>query len=156
MTRFKNVRKMSLVCLVYTFDTVFGLVYTLYFSWFWFHHEAGSSDQSSGSHRRGMAVPPGDYKDEVSSSSTQSQSASPAHELFLTVSATVVVTVVRAYFNLVVVSFTRQLLKQYGHDEVVADDEQTLFQNKGVVARVRRTVFEIEVRSRDILLDLFS
>lgn len=154
--KFRNVRKISFACLIYTFDTAFGLLYTLYFTYFWFSSE---DTNPTGTKRDYMAS--GASKS-YSSSSTKdmSQSASPARELFLTVSATLITTCLRFYFNLVMVSFSRSLIKQYTNDTVnvnIIDEEaQEIFSKNTILSRIKKAVYELEMRSKDILTEYFQ
>lgn len=154
--RFKNVHKMSLVCLIYTFDTLFGLLYTVYFTYFWFSHE---DTNPTGNEARDIP----DYVDSTfndfsASGIDLSQSASPARELFLTVSATLITTVVRFYFNLIIVSFSRLLIKQYSAEvdnHVITEEEQEYYQSKSFVSKVKKFIFELEIKSEEYLADFF-
>lgn len=144
--RFVNVRKMSLVCLLYTFDTILGVLYTLYFTYFWFSSEDVDSD---------------DMKRELGTSDSfggdTSQSASPARELFLITSSTLITTAVRFYFNLVITSFTRQLIKLHSNDngeDLISDEEQAIFQSKTLLNKVRKYFLELEIKSKEYLTDI--
>lgn len=162
--RLKNVRKMSLVCLVYTFDTFFGLLYTFYFCYFWFSHE---DTNPTGNEARDISGNTYDSTNPFDTSGSGlgatgknlSQSASPARELFLTVSATLITTVGRFYFNLIIVSFTRLLIKQYSNESdgnLITEDEQEFLQSKTFVSKVKKFIFEQEIKSEQYLADFFS
>lgn len=139
---------MSLVTIIYTVDTVWGLLYTFYFSYTWFNH--GDTE------KRDMAVPPGGYTQEIPNDS--SQSASPARELFLILSSTIIFTGMRFYFNLLIISFTRLLIKQNRNEsgQSLNDEEQEIFQSKSYLNMIKKSIFELEIKLRDFLLDLFS
>lgn len=147
MEKFRNVRKMSLVCFIYTFDTFVGLLYTFYFIYFWFSHEdTNPTGNESG-------ITPGSS----STSTNLAQSASPARELFLTFSSIIITTVVRIYCNLVIISFTRLLIKQYSSENVnIIDEEaQELYANRSWINKVKIYIYELEIRSKELLTDFF-
>lgn len=145
-TRPLNVRKTSISCLVYVADTFIGLLYTLYFVYFWFSRE--DNDPTSESE---IKAPTAELSAELAA-----QSASATRELFLTVSSTLALTAVRLYFTLVLVSFTRILLKQTAGQRLVADDEEDALQGEGRVKRLKRYILELEIKSSEFLSDFFS
>lgn len=164
--KFRNVRKISFACLIYTFDTAFGLLYTFYFTYFWFSSE---DTNPTGNERRDLgvsggiaaeAVQPGKGYTISSSTTDLSQSASPARELFLTVSATLITTCLRFYFNLVMISFSRSLIKQYTNDtinvNIIDEEAQEIFSRNTILSRIKKAVYELEMRSKDILTEYFQ
>ena len=142
----RNLRKISLATIVYTLDTILGSLFTLYFIYFWFTLEDGSVKS-----------------DGVDATS---QSASPARELTITISTTIIVTVVRFYFTLVMVSFTKALLKQNSmelrynsnlNEEPPQDpEEEELMNAEGISGEFRKALFDLETRSKELLNDLFN
>lgn len=142
----RNLRKISLATIVYTLDTILGSLFTLYFIYFWFTLEDGSVKS-----------------DGVDATS---QSASPARELTITISTTIIVTVVRFYFTLVMVSFTKALLKQNSmelrynsnlNEEPPQDpEEEELMNAEGISGEFRKALFDLEIRSKELLNDLFN
>lgn len=151
--RASNTRKLSLACLIYVADTAVGVLYTLYFTHFWFSREDTSPTE----------VPAGIHAREVSAgyslvASLSSQSASPARELFFTASGVIIVTSVRLYSTLVVLSFTKALLKLdttvQSHDDYSADD--SILGGSGSAQVVRKFVYGLEIRSKEILRDFFT
>lgn len=146
----KNLRKVSLATIVYFLDTLIGSLFTLYFIYFWFTLEDGSV-KSQGEDATVGATP---------------QSASPARELTITISTTIVVTVVRFYFTLVMISFTKALLKQDAmeiryttnpDDEPPQDsEEEELMNAEGVSGEFRKALFDLETRAKELLNDLFN
>lgn len=158
LNRGTNVRKTCLGCLIYLLDTLVGLVYTVYFVHFWFSRE----DSQPGSYGANNGA--GSLKLEVSSyrkraAQNRSQSASPSRELFLTVSGTIITSALRLYFCFVFLSFTKQLLKQaqinqrnHGTDSV---SEQVVHPTS-FVGRVKRFVYDLEMRAKLYFTDLFA
>lgn len=164
LNRATNVRKTSLACLIYLIDTVIGLLYTIYFVYFWFSRVdnnptgygdgmASSESQSYSSYmRRSSSSTPKETED-------LSQSASPQRELFLTVSGIIVTNAIRLYFALVFLSFTRQLLKQsalnqkyHGADSL---DEEVLHPTS-VMGRIKKFVYDLEMRAKHFMIEFFS
>lgn len=164
--RIKNVRKMSFVCLLYTFDTVFGLLYTFYFTYFWFSHEDTNptGNDIRNYHEEsdvgtGFGASTGSSGSMGDSTIDLSQSASPARELFLTVSATLITTVVRFYFNLIIISFSRLLIKQcsdMNDSNIITEEEQLYYQSKSLTTKVKKLFFELEIKSEEYLADFFN
>ncbi|EGW30877.1 uncharacterized protein SPAPADRAFT_68109 [Spathaspora passalidarum NRRL Y-27907] len=152
-TQPKNVRKMSIATVVYMADTVIGLLYTLYFMYFWFYVEDTAAPESGNTKRQEM----GDLS---------AQSASYTRELFLTFATTIVVKAVRIYFTLVMMSFTRALLKQhilregrYGQDDaehLVDADEEEILGSVGVLGEIRKTILDLEIKSKELLIQLLA
>ncbi|ODQ81587.1 hypothetical protein BABINDRAFT_6267 [Babjeviella inositovora NRRL Y-12698] len=86
--------RLALVTLTYLFDSALSVLFTLYFAHFWFANEDTQATHP------------------VTDSTTDtSQSATPAYELFLTVSTTVILNAARFYFSLVMLSYTKGLTK---------------------------------------------
>lgn len=145
----RNVRKLSLATIVYVLDTAIGIFYTLYFIYFWFSLEDVSSEEI-------------EKRAEVSSA-LSSQSASIARELYVTLSTTIVISAIRIYFTMVIVSFTRALLKQdvnenrYNDSSRTGDDddEQEVNASKGVLGEWKKFVFELEIKSKEVLTAFF-
>lgn len=143
-----NVRKMSLATVVYTLDTLIGLFYTVYFTFFWFSSEDGS-----------VKVNERSYTPDTPDLSAQS--ASEGRELFVTFSLTLAITVIRLYFNLVVVSFTKALLKQDSSDERYKDnttrrEETDLSSSTGISASINKFIFRRESECKDALNNFFK
>ena len=166
INRSTNVRKMSLVCLIYTFDTLVGLIYTLYFTGYWFNHEdtnptggdttSGLSKREIEHHAGGMAVSPPSFDNYEKN---LYQSASSARELFLTTSSILISTAVRFYFNIIIISFTRLLIKQLisGHHNSSSEaEEQYLYQEKTLLNRFKMRIFELEIRAQEYLVEFFN
>lgn len=145
----RNVRKLSLATLIYILDTGIGCLYTLYFTYYWFYVE--DTDATINARRDTV-------DDDLSR-----QSASQTRELFITFSTTVVITVVRFYFTLVMVSFTRLLLKQHiseisntsGEGVVqhnVDEEEEEILGSTGMIGEVKKAVLDLELRSKEFLI----
>ncbi|RLV93965.1 Restriction of telomere capping protein 5 [Spathaspora sp. JA1] len=150
----KNIRKMSIATVVYMSDTVIGLLYTLYFMYFWFYIEETPAPGTTNAKKR--AAEEFDFS---------SQSASPARELFLTFALTIVVKTVRVYFTLVMMSFTRALLKQHLYREGKANegdnaehlvdvDEQEILGSVGFLGEIKKTILDLETKSKELLIQL--
>ncbi|KAK6202424.1 Inositolphosphorylceramide synthase subunit Kei1-domain-containing protein [Scheffersomyces amazonensis] len=169
----RNARKISLASLIYTVDTLVGLFFTIYFILFWFSVE--DVTQSSGDYvKRALDdLTPGSggiISDKLagsvsstSSSDLSSQSASLVRELYVIFSSTIVITVVRIYFNLVIISFTKALLKQDLNDRKYHerlngddDDEVEILSATGLLAGVHRFVYNLERGAKDTLNSFFS
>ncbi|CAK7901793.1 inositol phosphorylceramide synthase regulatory subunit Kei1p [[Candida] anglica] len=135
-TRPSNVRKVSLACLIFVADTIIGVFYTIYFVSFWFSHEDNVPAEES--------VQP-----------LTSQSASEARELFVTSSTTLIITFIRFYFTLVIISFTRALLKQNASQRLVAEDEEEAINQPGKLAKMKKFILGWEIRATEYLGDLF-
>jgi hypothetical protein len=149
-TKPNNGRTTSLACIIYIIDTIVGVFYTIYFVYFWFHDEDNISETGSTS--------PQAYGTEEQYQ-VASESASQTRELFLTLSGTIVFTVVRFYFALVMISFTRLLLKQlkYERSGQERDDEfDELVLATGPFAKVRRFIFNVECKAQEQLSDYFK
>lgn len=158
LNRGSNVRKTCLGCLIYLLDTVIGLLYTVYFVYFWFSRE----DSQPGSYGGNDAI--GSPLNEVNeiykrTAQDRSQSASPSRELFLTVSGTLVTSALRLYFCFVFLSFTKQLLKQgqinqrnHGTDSV----GEEVVHPTSFVGRVKRFVYDLEMRAKLLFTDVFA
>lgn len=177
--KFSNARKVSLACLIYVADTLVGMLYTFYFIHFWFSREDNNPTAVPGQDASGSKYP--SQADSVvndlgidkrldsarsvtggaSGSTLSSQSASPARELFLTISAIILVAIFRLYSTLVVISFTRALLKQdsnnqkYNNVTVDEDAEDSLKQKNSIISKIKLQIHYIEVKSKQILLEFF-
>lgn len=150
-SRPQNVRKMAFATLVYVLDTAIGVLYTLYFVYFWFSRE----DVDKRDVAPAAATP--------ATPDLSAQSASQVRELWVTFSMTVVITAVRFYFTLVMVSFSRALLRNAAderryHDTGARDDDELLeiASLSGVRGRYRRWIYDQEVLSRDYLAKAFG
>lgn len=153
-TKPRNLRKISLATIVYVLDTFIGSLYTLYFIYFWFSLEEGSV-KSTGT--------------DLSSSTLSSQSASAARELFITLGTTISVTFIRLYFTLVILSFAKALLKQNRMEaryndvqngtssrSLEQEEEDEVANATGYFGEFRKAIFDLEVRSKEYLDDLFN
>ncbi|KAK6460511.1 Inositolphosphorylceramide synthase subunit Kei1-domain-containing protein [Scheffersomyces coipomensis] len=170
-TRPKNARKMSLASIIYTIDTIIGLLYTIYFIYFWFSSEdvkSNSLDYAKRAVGNDYAADQ-DYGLPVTTTSKtttpdlSSQSASLVRELYVTFATTIAITAIRIYFNLVFVSFTKALLKQDLSDRKYNerltgddDDEVEILGATGILAGVHRFIYDLERRSKDYLNVLFN
>lgn len=150
--RFKNstINKLSFVTILFQVDTVLSLLFTLYFSWFWFSGTAEAQDSS----------PNPDFTDSAlllkRAVDRSAESATPSREFFVTVSSTLVVCVARAYFSLVFLSFTRNMIKAAKYNSVHNNDDQemdTEFLNKNVFQRKLR---QLEIQSGNYLRGVFN
>lgn len=155
LNRGTNVRKTCLGCLIYILDTFVGLLYTVYFVYFWFSRE----DSRPGSYGGNQQKTQNEVSEYTARDVTHSQSASPSRELFLTVSGTIITSALRLYFCLVFLLFTRQLLKlsqlnqrNHGTDSV---GEEVLHPTS-IVGRVRRFVYDLEMRAKLYFTDMFA
>ncbi|KAL6449449.1 KEI1 Inositol phosphorylceramide synthase regulatory subunit KEI1 [Candida maltosa Xu316] len=146
----KNLRKISLATIVYILDTVIGSLFTLYFMNFWFTSEEGTVKSAA----------------EDTKASLSSQSASAARELTITLGTTIAVTAVRVYFTLVMVSFTKAMLKQKAMDDRYNEnqsgrsleniEEEEIMNETGLIGEFRKAVFDLETRAKEYLNDLFK
>lgn len=144
-----NLRKICLACSIYIVDTLIGILYVIYFVYFWFSRNDSTgltSKQLSGSNS-GLAK-------DVRSLTDSSQSASPSRELFLTVSGTIVTSALRLYFCLVFLSFTKLLLlqairkrKNYRTDSISEDAHYP----PTIIGNVKKFVYGLEMRSKQFL-----
>lgn len=152
-----------MTCLVYVADSVVGLLYTFYFMYFWFSREDSNPTADTLSQRDNViadaAIPPSSGQN---SAILASESASPGRELFLTLSSTIIITVIRFYFTLVVVSFTKGLLKQdllnmkYDDGNAYDDEEEILSDGEGVASKYKKYMYGLEMKSKDLLRNFFS
>lgn len=157
----KNGRSTSLACIVYTLDTLVGLFYTLYFTFLWFSEEGALEKRELNSTIANTvaSVVTSTPIDTAEKLVQTSQSASQARELFFTFAGTILLTALRLYFNLVIISFTSKLLKQlrneaqYGKDD---DEIDELIIATGVSGKVRRFIYNLENISLQKLLDFFN
>jgi len=116
-----NINTFSLVIMIYFIDTFSGCIFTAYFIWFWFTNETkaseGSENTASSDSSKSSNVG-NDAVDEVIklvkrvSDDLSSQSASESYELFMTVILTLLTTVFRFYFLLIMLSFFKQMVLQ--------------------------------------------
>lgn len=158
LNRGTNVRKTCLGCLIYLLDTVVGLLYTVYFVYFWFSREDSQPGSYGGN--EGSELVENEVSDFVKRAAQDlSQSASPSRELFLTVSGTLLTSAFRLYFCFVFLSFTKQLLKQgqinqrnYGTDSV----GEEVVHPTSFVGRVKRFVYDLEMRAKLLFTDVFA
>lgn len=147
-----NLRKICLACSIYIVDTLIGMLYTIYFVYFWF------SRNDSGALSSNAPSSNSDFSKNVRSLGRDlvdtSQSASPSRELFLTASGTIVTTALRLYFCMVFISFTKLLLlqairnrKNYRTDSISEDAHYppTIFGN------LKKFVYGLEMRSKQFL-----
>ncbi|CUM63135.1 uncharacterized protein PRCAT00000702001 [Priceomyces carsonii] len=167
--RSKNVKTTSLTCMIYIIDTIVGSFYTIYFIYFWFSHEdkAVFNDSTSQGVNRREQVDYGENRIEESKlkpGELSSGSASPARELFVTLSTVLVVTTIRIYLTLVILSFERALLKQdsisrrYDNDSMSEDrlnNLSSLQNEEGRLHKLWELVNRMEVKSVSILQDFF-
>lgn len=145
--------------MIYLLDTLVGFLYTVYFVYFWFSRE----DSAPGSYRGNeKALVEGKIGvDDVVKRAVEalSQSASPSRELFLTVSGTIITSILRLYFCLVFLSFTKQLLKQaqinqrnYGTDSV----GEEVIHPTSFLGKVKKFVYDLEMRAKLYFTDAFA
>ena len=98
-----------------------------------------------------------------------SQSASAARELFITLGTTISVTFIRLYFTLVILSFAKALLKQNRMEaryndvqngtssrSLEQEEEDEVANATGYFGEFRKAIFDLEVRSKEYLDDLFN
>ncbi|KAI5968794.1 hypothetical protein CANMA_002230 [Candida margitis] len=157
----RNLRKLSLATVVYIVDTIIGTLYTVYFVFFWFQSEDGSEAEVGGDSllRRKM-----DASDEEANLS--SQSASAGRELFFIFATTIVMTIIRIYFTLVIVSFTKALLKQNSMEQRYRDrssstsvtdaEENEILNSNGFYGEFKKAVLDMEIRSKEFLDDFLN
>ncbi|EMG49775.1 hypothetical protein G210_5413 [Candida maltosa Xu316] len=103
---------------------------------------------------------------EDTKASLSSQSASAARELTITLGTTIAVTAVRVYFTLVMVSFTKAMLKQKAMDDRYNEnqsgrsleniEEEEIMNETGLIGEFRKAVFDLETRAKEYLNDLFK
>lgn len=149
-----NVRKLCLACSIYLADTVLGFLYTIYFVHFWFSREDTKPTELL---KRALGTAGAEIasKGGASLSTVASESASPAREMFLTVSGVLLTVVLRIYFCLVFVSFTRRLLinsirnqRDHGHDSL---GENAMHEDW--LGRIKRAVHALENRAKHKFTD---
>lgn len=159
-----NVRKVSLACLIFVADTLIGLLYTFYFIYFWFSRE---DNNPTADPLAGDAVGPREIQSTATISAASSkadilasQSASPGRELFLTLGLTIIVTVLRFYFTLIIISFTKGLHKQDSlnirYDDGSANVDEPPSSGDGYVTKYKKFVYDLEIKSKQLLRDFFS
>lgn len=157
-TRNKNVDKISSACLIYIIDTILGLFFTIYFMIFWFISE--DPEQLS---TRSLSHP--NVLRSTSSTSSEdarlaSQSASSGRELFYISAFTIVVTTARIYFTLILLSFTRVLLKQESislrYDTNEGDFRLDSTSSSSILEKTKKFIQSIDTHSKRILRLLFG
>lgn len=160
----QNGRKISLACVVYVIDTVIGVFYIMYFIHFWFANEevvrrdlVGSDDDmplTTSSYA--MATPTGvGAVDDHKTAADPNQLVSPAHEIFMTLAGTVIFTVIRFYFTLIMLAFNKALLKQLKVEERDAKDEEEerILLGSGFWNKVQRVELNWENRAKQFMTD---
>ncbi|KAI5955477.1 hypothetical protein KGF57_003609 [Candida theae] len=158
----RNLRKISLATVVYLVDTIIGTLYTIYFVIFWFHSEDGSTEEVGG------AALLRKRKEDASDTAANlsSQSASTGRELFFIFAATIAMSVIRVYFALVIVSFTKALLKKNSMEQryrdgsndnsVVDTEENEILNSTGIYGEFRKAILDLEIRSKELLDELLN
>lgn len=146
-----NIRKTCLACSIYIVDTIIGILFTLYFVYFWF----SQNDSAASVPILRDVNTSNNVADPIRRGSTElSQSASPTRELFLTVSGTILITTLRVYFSFVFLSFTKLLLlkalrnKKYFKTNSISEEAhypQTLIGN------MKKFLYGLEARSKEFL-----
>lgn len=147
-----NIRKTCLACSIYIIDTFIGLLYTIYFVYFWFSRNDSAAVSSSALK---TVSNPGKVAEILGRATVDlSQSASPSRELFLTISGTLITTAIRLYFCVVFISFTKLLLlqglqskKSYRTDSISEEAHYA----PNFVGNVKKFVYGLEVRSKEFL-----
>lgn len=147
-----NIRKTCLACSIYIVDTLIGMLYTIYFVYFWFSRSDTAAVSSSTLETVSSA---GKIAEIISRANVDlSQSASPSRELFLTISGTLITTALRLYFCIVFISFTKLLLlqglqnkKSYRTDSISEEAHYA----SNIVGNVKKFVYGLEVRSKGFL-----
>lgn len=147
-----NIRKTCLACSIYLVDTFIGLLYTIYFVYFWFSKNDSAAISSS--------IPksvsnPGIISEVIKRATADlSQSASPSRELFLTISGTLITTALRLYFCIIFISFTKLLLlqglqnrKSYRTDSI----SEEAHYSSNIIGKMKKFVYGLEVRSKGFL-----
>lgn len=119
------VRKMALTAVVYIADSIIGLFYTVLFAFAWFSGDA-------------QLAPP------LPQSKASIQLASPERESFFTTLTIVVLLALRVYTTLVIISFSRQLLRKQ-REEGVSDHDQEIQENASMVDRA---MYALETRAK--------
>lgn len=157
----RNLRKISLATVVYLIDTVIGSLYTIYFVFFWFSSEDGSGEDVGGDALLKRKVDSSDEGIDLSS-----QSASAGRELFFIFATTIVMSVIRIYFALVILSFTKALLKKNSMEQRYRDgpndisdantEENEILNSTGLYGEFRKAIFDLEIRSKEFLEDLLN
>ncbi|KAI5951185.1 hypothetical protein KGF54_004259 [Candida jiufengensis] len=155
-----NLRKISLASVCYLLDSLIGIFYTVYFMLFWFYSEEESGTDVGGNGLRFLkrAMDETDAEADLSK-----QSASAHRELFFIFSTTLIMTVIRVYFTLVLISFNKNLLKQQmlrdynsssqanSSNNQNDEEEQEILNSKGIYGEFRKVVFDIEIRAKELL-----
>jgi len=157
----RNLRKISLATVVYLIDTIIGTFYTIYFVFFWFNSEDASGEDASGDALMKRKTDSSDEGADLSS-----QSASAGRELFFIFATTITMCFVRIYFSLVMVSFTKALLKKNSmerryrdgsSDTVDADSEENAILNStGLYGEFKKVILDLEVRAKEFLDELLN
>lgn len=156
VTSKNNTKKFSLCCITYVLDTIIGLFFTLHFGLWWYLTEGSAGySGSTGSSEAGSNVAAALFKRSkqagASDQFTEPQLPTPIYgessltrETFLIIASTIVVTLFRLYFTLVIVSFTRLLLKQEAvtrrnseRNEVEAQDFEVYHDGDGWIAWIK-------------------
>lgn len=163
--RKNNGRKISLTCLLFIADTLFGFLYTLYFIYYWFSNEDNKpTDNPYSSDPKGQTqrVAEGSHTNESAISENlhelMYQSASPARELFLTISGTIILTVGRFYFTLIIISFTRELLKLERKQRYISRQDLLNGQitNTSITVKISSFIYNMETRAKEITREHFA
>lgn len=193
--KFKSIRKVSLATIVYTVDTIIGTFYTIYFIYFWFTEEdndntgytgAGSAASSASAAGDAVAAAAADaaarmFSKRLPSSSfsedtSLSQSASQGRELFFIFTTTILTAAARFYFTLVMLSFTKILLKQASTElryktvgsaagansesdfmiEDSQEEEEEITHTSGILGEIYKFMYDIEIRAKDLLDELLN
>lgn len=177
--RFKNstINKISFLTVLYNIDTVLSLLFTLYFSWFWFSGTAELQDSEVADSIRDdiskpkqspVAAAPYAKRENIAllgaailaravDTNTSSESASTTYETFFTVSSILAVSIIRIYFDLILLSFTRTLIKGAKYNSVNDDDDDEYMNTDFLKENIfKRKLRELEIRSANFLKQFFN
>ncbi|ODV96588.1 hypothetical protein PACTADRAFT_79047 [Pachysolen tannophilus NRRL Y-2460] len=153
-----NVHRMSLVTVLYTIDTVLSVLFSGYFSWFYFSGKAEEADAASASviqntFDNGAQIP--NMKRAVTTSTNSSESASTTYELFLTFVTILCVSVARFYFNIVMLSFSKNLIKAARFNNNNNNNTTDTEQSPASMNKFQRILYEWELKSTELLKTWF-
>lgn len=193
--RHPSLPKYALISVIFLLDTVFGVLFVLWFAFQWFSTPVSESLVSQAAVTLIETAPIAIATTTTSSSSIKplttqtyeleapfednedilirralqaaailaardvaSQGASYTYELMVTIVTTIFVTVARIYFTLVILSFTRLLLKskKYGIDSDNFNDRNNDHLIEGSTSKPKKWLYSLENKAVDVIMLLFK
>lgn len=121
--------------------------------YFWFNNEDTSAADETIQSRA---------YDETATVQKSSQSASQSREMFFIFSSTIVITAIRLYLTLVILSFTKSLLKQelsenyYRPDDGSIPNEDVSTGSSKLLAKIKYYLLKAEMKSKELLINFFK